>query len=296
MVDSSILGGSKELIAPEPELQRELFEEYLDAIKKTKGKEKKALLAFYAINNLHLFIDGNGRTSRAVYYLIRDGDLSHVNDLISHNDRFAFDLKQYDWFDGDDGSGRRDFLLSNGIKPAKEMGMITTEYLQGEMIYTGELDESLNRKNIYINSMVSSQGLVGVMMHKRNRLALTPEERISLNYAMSDGGMGTTIAGLALASIIEEKGQTDVANRAFSSGNNFLGLRVNFNEEYDSPAIIQATKNLYSEWEPDDYRALLKKYREIKKRYNETIMKFFTEDITFTDGVKISDWAMSESL
>lgn len=297
MVESSTLGGSKELIAPEPELQRELFEEYLDAIKKTKGKEKKALLAFYAINNLHFFIDGNGRTSRAVYYLIRDGDLSHVNDLISHNDRFAFDLKQYDWFDGDDGSGRRNFLLDNGIKSVKEMRMVATDFLRYEMMSTGELDENIGEKNIYVNSMVSSHGLVGVMMHRKNRQALSRKEQVDLNFAMSDGGMGTTIAGLALASIIEEKGQAKTACRAFSNKhNNYLGLRVNYDEKIDGPAQIQTIKSFYSEWTPDDYRALLKKYRELKKRYNETIMRFFTDDLTFSDGVKVSDWAMDESL
>lgn len=40
-----VSGGVKEFLAPEPSLQKELFEEYFDAIKKVGDKDRKALLA-----------------------------------------------------------------------------------------------------------------------------------------------------------------------------------------------------------------------------------------------------------
>lgn len=290
----SIIGGEKELVAPEPDLQKQLFGEYLDAIKKIDDKDKRALLAYYAINNLHLFSDGNGRTSRAVFALIKNGSLSGLDDIVSHNNEIKIKFNDSD--DGDDGFGRKKFISESGIRPVEQINIAANMFLQEQMARDGMLDDNFKDKHIYIYSVREKDGLAFVMMSKKNREGLSREESICLNYAMSDGiggGNYSTLSGLTMATILQQKGLSEVFTKRNSRQNNLLPIRVNFDEE-DSSDQINEIKNVFTEWTPIDYKRTIEVYRDLKKQQNEMVMRFFTDDIKFDGGKSVVDWAMGK--
>lgn len=293
VVSSPIEGGEKELIAPDPELQRELFDEYFEAIKTIDDKDKKAALAYYALNNLHLFSDGNGRTSRAVYYLIKNGNLSDVNKMIEHNNSY---LKYVERGDGDDGSGRKDFSSENNLVSVERMDNVANLFLQEQMEKDGTLSEDFKNKKIAVYSVVSVENLSHMMMPNKVRGSLSEDESKLIDYAISDGvwsGSTSTISGLAVATIFQKKGLSKQVIDTCQKEDNDVLIRVNFDDE-DSPAKVEEIKNLFSEWTPNDYRKLIETYRDVKRRQNETIIEFFTKDTKFDDGKSVADWTMGK--
>ncbi|MCR5832654.1 MAG: Fic family protein [Candidatus Saccharibacteria bacterium] len=294
MVGSETLGGTKNLIAPEPELQKELFNEYFEAIKKIDDKEKKALLAYYAINNLHLFSDGNGRTSRAVYLLIKNGNVSNANDVVAHNDNIKIRLDED--MDSDDGSGRENFITENGIIPVEEINDVANMFLQEQMVKDGLLSEELADKKIYIYSVRERGKIVSVMMSDKNKEGLSEEEIKCLNYAMSDGGGGvrnSTLAGLTIAAVLSQKGSAKAVIERSLKDENRLPIRVNF--DYDSSDnVVREVKKTFAGWTSDDYKKTIEMYEDIKRRQCETIISFFVEDKKLPDGKNVADWAMNK--
>ena len=57
-----------------------------ELLKNVKGRKNKATIMYYLINDLHLFQDGNGRTSRCIYELLANQEFDiNANDYFSHN-------------------------------------------------------------------------------------------------------------------------------------------------------------------------------------------------------------------
>lgn len=78
-----------DMVSPSNDIQDRYFEKVSDALKNVKGKKDRATMMYYLINQLHLFDDGNGRTSRAVFEIINNQDFSFDNnDALIHNDKF----------------------------------------------------------------------------------------------------------------------------------------------------------------------------------------------------------------
>ena len=60
------------LVSPDNEIQNRYFEKISNALKNVKVKKDRATMIYYLINELHLFEDGNGRTSRAIFEIINN--------------------------------------------------------------------------------------------------------------------------------------------------------------------------------------------------------------------------------
>lgn len=98
--DRMIVG---ECISPKRGIQEKYFDKMAMFLKSVNNKKDMATAMYYLINYLHLFKDGNGRTSRFVYEAIVAGD------LINYNDEFFKHKKGQD-------TSRTGFCKSRGIK------------------------------------------------------------------------------------------------------------------------------------------------------------------------------------
>lgn len=58
------------LISPNRETQTRVLDYEIDALAQIDNPRYRATSAYYIINNLHMFPDGNGRTSRAIFELL----------------------------------------------------------------------------------------------------------------------------------------------------------------------------------------------------------------------------------
>ena len=67
-----------DMVAPTREVQDKVLDYLMNNISKIKDKRSKAAVTYYTLLNLHMFSDGNGRTSRFMYDLI-SGDLDEKN-------------------------------------------------------------------------------------------------------------------------------------------------------------------------------------------------------------------------
>lgn len=67
-----------DMVAPTREVQDKVLDYLMNNISKIQDKRSKAAIIYYTLLNLHMFSDGNGRTSRFMYDLI-SGDLDEKN-------------------------------------------------------------------------------------------------------------------------------------------------------------------------------------------------------------------------
>lgn len=74
---------ASDLLSPNNDIQMRILRKYYEALKVAKEDKSRALISYYILNDLHLFEDGNGRTSRFMYQLF-DGKFD-INCVI-HDD------------------------------------------------------------------------------------------------------------------------------------------------------------------------------------------------------------------
>lgn len=73
VVEENMIAG--DLVSPTKEVQIKILEYLTENLQKVPDKKTRATMVYYMLLNLHMFNDGNGRTSRFMYDLI-SGDLS----------------------------------------------------------------------------------------------------------------------------------------------------------------------------------------------------------------------------
>ncbi|MCL2382756.1 MAG: Fic family protein [Oscillospiraceae bacterium] len=91
------------LISPSKEIQMRIAEKGLETLPKIDDDKARAALAYYLINLLHMYSDGNGRTSRLIYEILNNPEF----DIPSKSE-------QYTHKEGED-SGVRNFYNIHGI-------------------------------------------------------------------------------------------------------------------------------------------------------------------------------------
>ena len=76
------------LISPDRETQMRVLDYEIDALAQMDSPRYRAASAYYMINDLHMFPDGNGRTSRAVFELLDnpEANISEQQQFFSHED------------------------------------------------------------------------------------------------------------------------------------------------------------------------------------------------------------------
>ena len=123
-------------ISPKGEIQEKYFDKIVEFFKDINNKDDIAIGMYYLINYLHLFQDGNGRTSRFVYETMTNSDFKD------------FDGKYFRHEPGKETS-KADFCEQKGIKEiydaGKYSGYATYQYLTA----MGLLPDSLKNKDLY---------------------------------------------------------------------------------------------------------------------------------------------------
>jgi len=288
-IASSLDNGQQKYVAPTEVIQETFFKAYLEAIKKLKDKDQRALLAYYAINNLHFENDGNGRLSRAVYLLIK-------NDSILEDARSL--LHKYD----EDKAGRNNFLSKYHVRPAEQARAAAAIRLQSKLIKGNYIDKKFSKTCFSINSVLKSRaGLVQLqswIMGEESYYQLDPVEHINLCYALSDGTRGedySTIAGLTLAMSLQRKGTLEkIAKENAEEDDRHVSFTVNHNHLFADDKMRQRAQSIFTDWQPEDFRRMISDYNFLKRLENSTLISIFTENERFDNGKKIVDWLMEK--
>lgn len=163
--DRMIVG---ECISPKGEIQEKYFDRISDFLKSVNNKEDMAIGIYYLINYLHLFQDGNGRTSRFVYETMVNSDFQDFGGKFFRHEQ------------GKDTS-RSGFCEQKGIVEVIEAkrysGYATYQYLSS----MGLLPDNLKEKNLYWASSYVPSEDDGVYISEQaiNEGILASEVRIS---------------------------------------------------------------------------------------------------------------------
>ena len=259
--------GNKHSIVPEPELQDQLFEEYLRAIQSIDDRKKRALLSNYAINNLHFFSDGNGRTARAVYFLIMDDSLMDSGSLLVH-DEVTRNGYRHASFDSE--KIRREFLIGADVISVETIDEVANILLQESLINEGVLNDKT--RNLKISFVSGTQYVARPELPKEVFEELSDEEKDKLDNAFSDGFKSdscSTLAGLTLAAILSSKPTLE-------------------------RKLVKRVRELFSDWTHEDCTKFIEIHRSLKQRQNEIVMSIFTDNLCFLDDWSISDWAIGK--
>lgn len=286
-------------VAPERDLQKDLFLEYLGAIKALDDKEKRALLAYYGINMLHLFLDGNGRTSRAAYLLLlNDATLGSEGDKEYGK---MVEILTHEGLGQENGAGEEEFLRRYGIRSIEDVSVVGDILLQEKLVNEGRLDSNLAKTLIFVDLACISDYdfLMKPFVSRKNREGLTDKEIRDVEYAFSDGvpnGDCSTLAGLTMAIMLQEKGTLEKNMKSIENGK--LIFNVEDVASGSSSSLrgggVKGGNSLFDGWDPEDYKRLAQIYKMLKKEQNEMLMSIFTDDLSFCDGWSIADWAMKK--
>lgn len=93
------------LVSPSNDMQINILKKLYDTLHKNIDSNAKGMICYYTLNNLHLFEDGNGRTSRFFYQLFTS---NYNEDYLYHPDS------------KEDLSKRTDFEQENGLSSVEK--------------------------------------------------------------------------------------------------------------------------------------------------------------------------------
>lgn len=190
---------ASDLVSPTNEVQMEILKQYYDSLNKIESLKAKAALSYYILNDLHLFRDGNGRTSRFMYQLF-EGD---------------FDI-DYVLHDESDLSIKRGIERDKNIESIDTVNYYSSFILLKKLIYNGTIE---NNSRLQKYNTIQTFGKSGFILDHSNQTDL-PEsvrdflgkegiERFERNMTNNNGFI--TVSGIAMCIMLSKLGILDKA-------------------------------------------------------------------------------------
>lgn len=257
VIEENMLAG--DLVSPTRDVQTKILEYLTESLSKVYDKKARATMVYYTLLNLHMFSDGNGRTSRFMYDLI-SGDLSEENiSYYFHKDSNNVKEQKNDL---EESKGILDISIVNQIPDAligKQLKFIPKEILSNyNWITVG-----------YTNSSPSTDSIIPKSVLKQ----LSEKELQDLHKILRDGyGMQLCPSGLAMLYVSNKKGQLrewiNINNINLSQGIGVPG-RLNFSI-YKNPDMV-------ANWNTDDFREVINVGNAVKYARLKCVIDVFVE-------------------
>ena len=181
-----------EHMAPSRKVQGIILNDITESLKGIKDNHYRATLAYYTVNNLHLFADGNGRTSRAVYEIFDNPNFNLSGENFIHKTNSV-----------DESSGHGKFEMAHGIQSTMTAYQLARGILAEKWARDDKIDPRINEMNSRIEILFGETPDVYLTDDAENNL--TPQEKKAINLAFHDGD----VALLSLCRILKIKGTSD---------------------------------------------------------------------------------------
>jgi len=260
-----------QLISPDRETQNEVLELSLKVLKDMRGRKERAAYMYYLINNLHLFSDGNGRTSRLVYDMLSNRDFSFQTDEVyTHNEK---GFKKIGCFEE-----------KRGIAPIRRFNAILGEQLYKEVLGATGLDsgqlEQFNNIVTYIQSDLGPE-YNEAYIPEEVRKELSTEEIDLIGKCLCDNNSTYSIGGLTMLILSAQKGRLaevlainaeDAKKAAMPELRN---PRLIFKITYSDEDLAQ---RIFEGWTKEDYLNAIEVAKALKKGMYLCGIKIFTDE------------------
>jgi hypothetical protein len=268
-----------EHMAPSRKVQGIILNDIMESLKGIKDNHYRATLAYYTVNNLHLFADGNGRTSRAVYEIFDNPNFNLSGENFIHKTNSANEV-----------GGHGKFESAHGIQSTMTAYQLARGILAEKWARDDKIDPRINEMNSRIEILFGETPDVYLTDDAENNL--TPQEKKAINLAFHDGD----VALLSLCRILKIKGTSDeVISDSIKTypndANKYMAIEVE-KKDMDTGAPNEKSHQTFSGWTADDYRTFLEGFQIVQRDSQRTLNDIFSNPESYkrTDGRTWADW------
>jgi hypothetical protein len=248
---------ASDLVAPTREVQDKVLEYLINNMKNIKEPKAKAAAFYYTLLNLHMFSDGNGRTSRFMYDLI-SGDLNESNVAYYFHKDSSQTQEQKNQLEEE--KGILDISIVNRIPDeilAEQLQFIPSGMLElYPWITVGHTESSPDTDKIIPEEILKQ---------------LSEKELRNLDIILRDGyGVSLCPSGLAMLYVIQKKGQ--------------LNEWVKYNKQAEEQGIaipgrfnisIYRHPERIANWNAEDFREVINAGNAIKYARLKSLIDIF---------------------
>jgi hypothetical protein len=269
------LDGGIAYLPPEPEKKEEYLNKTFKAIKNITNNKDRATLAYYSLDALHLFADGNGRTSRLIYELLLGNDLSDENiKTLTHHEDINTKVSS---------KGRQEFEKKL-LKPEAAF------YLVNRNVAEQELGKEFFDKYGAIMPSMPLNTIASLSADTTKELS--GYETSMAEKILSEGDTNNIpFNGIVLAKLIQERPEL---NKYIFSIQRKFGLDMNGERSIDAIAIstdigkeiygIDVLEGLSEDITADEAKRVIDIHKEIKSKFIDTLVGIFTEPEKYKIG------------
>ena len=287
-----------ELISPNRETQTRVLDYEIDALAQIDNLRYRATSAYYIINDLHMFPDGNGRTSRAVFELLDspEANISEQQQFFSHEDNrdqlSAAEHGAYEFQETKNIIRTQDF---NQLAMLGYLEKISSDNEGNDII--SELRDSLearikeNGGNIItiLGAGTAQEAGIPALNNNAEFNSLEEEEQRRVKYAFKDSGIRVSISGLAMLKFYQERNQQDEFLERTKKKNSFWNYDTWFIN------IDPAEKEFFGHCECEDWsKEDFLHYAELAESIKEQVLKTSIDIFVNPDDYKFSDKNIAE--
>ena len=264
-----------DLVSPTSNIRKDIIKKCIDTIKTLSDNNLRAQLAYYSVLYLHMFTDGNGRTSRLVYGLL-NGTLESEEWYFHHNNSHGNFSNHVDILDESIIISLANWNIDYITKPYKEKYPLLSNTI------TFRIWGGITHNNIddYLSDEVKNQ--------------LSDDEKNDICTIMSDNYAYNTIAGVSMLHTCDCNGTLDEWIKRNQVRIENLKEEQNPDNEYEIMKRIMIfnydeSKDLLKKWTVTDWQNLIKfgneaklaEYSEICKiiKYNQVIESYRDTEI-----------------
>ena len=268
-----------EHMAPSRKVQGIILNDITESLKGIKDNHYRATLAYYTVNNLHLFADGNGRTSRAVYEIFDNPNFNLSGENFIHKTNSANEV-----------GGHWKFERAHGIQSTMTAYQLARGILAEKWARDDKIDPRINEMNSRIEILFGETPDVYLTDDAENNL--TPQEKKAINLAFHDGD----VALLSLCRILKIKGTSDevISDSIKTDSNNankYMAIEVE-KKDMDTGSPNEKSHQTFGGWTAEDYRTFLEGFQIVQRDSQRTLNDIFSNPESYkrTDGRTWADW------
>ncbi len=250
--------GDISYLPPAAEQKDGLMRESFDALKQIPDNEDRALLTYYALQAIHPYSDGNGRTGRLLHEIIsEDGkELTgeKLSELLDHNKG------------GHGGTGKGRDVFSEKVLDANS----AYYYINREVA-----KEVLGEDFVQENGSIFVAATVGVgSVSEAVKQKLTPEEIVLVEKILGEGDVSHfSFRGVVLAKLIQEK--PELEKYLYQATFKLDGRRGVVPDDYGKKPFAIDGEEIMPNLTENDARRLIEIHKEIKTKFIQSMIDIF---------------------
>lgn len=263
--------GDISYLPPADEQKDHLMRETFEALKSIPDNNDRALLAYYSLQAIHPYMDGNGRTGRVLHELLSDNGKELTEDklslLLDHNK------------EGHSGTGQgRDTFAERVLRPDKAYYLVNREVAK----------EVLGEQFVEENGSIFVAAYVGVgQVSDAVKEKLSPEESVLVEKILGEGEVNHfPFRGIVLAKLIQEK--PELQQYLYQAAFQLDASRGVVPEDYGKKPFAIHGEEIMQNLTEEDARRLIEIHKEVKEQFIKHMIEIFTEpeknQLTMKDG------------